>query len=76
MEAALNVIFILIGHGCRPGVKYPIDQVRNWLAGAGLANEEIIQGIAEAIIKEWLTNHMGTIQITARGIAAAKRSKH
>ena len=76
MDDALTVILILIANGCRTGISIRIDQARDWLADAGLDDDEIIHGIAEAIVADWLTNQMGTIQIMARGAAAAKRSKH
>lgn len=76
MEDALNVILILLANGCRTGTAIPVDQARDWLAYAELDDDEIIHGIAEAAVKNWLRNKNGTIQITGRGVAAAQRSKH
>ena len=76
MDDALNVISILIAHGCQTGVAVPVDLARDWLADAGLDDDEIIHGIADAVVNDWLRNDMGTIQITARGAIAAKRARH
>ena len=73
---ALNVVLIMVAHGCRPGVVIPLDQARDWLADASLDDDEIVHGMAQAILKGWLLNEMGTLTITAAGAAAARRSKH
>ena len=69
---ALNVMMIMVAHGCRPGVVIPLDQARDWLIDAGLNDDEIVHCMAEAILKNWLLNETGTLAMTAAGAAAAK----